>query len=167
MFERSADNGRMRAHRLILAAAVLWSMGALGPAVAADSPFHRSADGLSVYLGVLPAAMVEPRHPAAHPEAEMHGGAPSGRHAYHVMVSVFDESTGERVEEIEVEAAVTPLGRATITRPLEPMTMAETVTFGNYFNLATSGLHQIRVTLSGQQAPQPTIVEFSYDHRAQ
>jgi hypothetical protein len=151
-------------YRLMLAVVVLLGLGVTS-AMAADSPYHGQVDGLSVYLGVLPAALVERRHPAAHPEGAMHGGPPRGQHVYHVMVAVFDDETGERVEDLEVEARVTPLGRAAIARRLEPMSMADTITYGNYFNLATSGPHQIRVSLSRREATRPSTVEFSYDHR--
>jgi hypothetical protein len=154
-------------YRLMLAVVMLWGLGGVPSAMAADSPYHRQVDGLSVYLGVLPAALVERRHPAAHPEGAMHGGPPRGQHAYHVMVSVFDDETGERVEDLEVEARVTPLGRAAIARRLEPMSMADTITYGNYFNLATSGPHRIRVSLSRHGVADRSTVEFTYDHRLQ
>jgi hypothetical protein len=152
---------------LALTVTVLWGLGGFQSAMAADSPYHRQVDGLSVYLGVLPAALVERRHPAAHPEGAMHGGPPRGQHAYHVMVSVFDDETGERVEDLEVEARVTPLGRAAIARRLEPMSMADTITYGNYFNLATSGPHRIRVSLSRHGVADRSTVEFTYEHRLQ
>lgn len=158
---------RTQVYHLIAALALLWGLVGLHTAMAADSPYHEQVEGLSVYLGILPAALVERRHPAVHPEGEMHGGPARGRHAHHVMVAVFDEETGRRVEDLEVEARVTPIGRAPITRQLEPMTMFDTITYGNYFNLSVSGPHQIRISLSRPGADQPSIVEFAYDHRAQ
>lgn len=47
-----------------------------GPA-SADNESYKVEQGLAVYLGVMPAGIVQ-GHPAGHPEATMHGGAPAG-----------------------------------------------------------------------------------------
>jgi hypothetical protein len=51
------------------------------------------------------------------------------------VAAVFDAATGERVEDAVVEARVAEPGLAGITRRLEPMLIADTVTYGNYFQL--------------------------------
>ena len=58
---------------------------ALGPALADDG--YRSVDGLAVYLGIVPAAVVR-GHPTAHAESSMHGGAGTARHQQHIVVAV-------------------------------------------------------------------------------
>ena len=150
---------------LMLAAALIWALPAPGPASAVDAGNHRSAGGLSVYLGVLPAALVGRGDIQDHPEAEMHDGAPGGGHDQHVMVAIFNLATGERVEDAKVEARVTPLGLAGVRRVLEPMIIADTVTFGNYFAMQGDGQYQIRVSVVPAGAPRPVVLEFSYDHR--
>jgi hypothetical protein len=156
----------MRLHRtllLMLAAALVWALPA--PATAADAGNHKIAQGLSVYLGVLPAALVGRGDKQDHTEAAMHDGAPGGGHDQHVMVAVFDAATGERVEDAIVEARVTPLGLAGVRRVLEPMVIADTVTYGNYFAMQGDGRYQITVSVMPAVAPRPVVLEFIYDHR--
>jgi hypothetical protein len=150
---------------LMLLAALVWALPAPGAATAADAGNHKIAQGLSVYLGVLPAALVGRGDMEDHPEAEMHDGAPGGGHDQHVMVAVFDAATGERVEDAIVEARVTPLGLAGVRRVLDPMVIADTITYGNYFTMRGDGPYRIAVSVMPAGAPRPVVLEFSYDHR--
>lgn len=151
---------------LILPVVVLgWALAAPGAAFADNAWNHRSAAGLEVYLGVTPAALVLRAHPQCHAEAEMHDGAPRGAHAQHVMVAIFDAETGERVEDANVEARVTPLGLASVMRPLEPMSIADTVSYGNYFTMRGDGLYQIRIAIDQSGSAPSAVTEFSYQHR--
>jgi hypothetical protein len=95
----------------------------------------RIAHGIAVYLGVVPAAMIR-GHPADHPERAMHGGIPRGRDSHHVTVALFDAQSGRRIETAAVQAYVALRGSRGTTRQLETMRIADTVTFGNYFNHA-------------------------------
>src|SRR3990172_6057248 len=90
------------------AAPVAALLATAGPAFAAGEPF-KVVDGLTVYLGVLPAAMIQ-GHAPDHPEITMHGGRPAGQHVYHVMVAVFEAKTGKRLADIGVSARVSSLG---------------------------------------------------------
>jgi hypothetical protein len=162
---RSGLAVRIRAHAWMLTMTLLWGVGGLHAASAADSAYHRQVDGLSIYLGVLPAALVERRHPGT--EIAGHGRSPRGHQVYHLMVAVFDEESGERVEDLDVEARVIPLGGPAVSRPLEPMTIGDTVTYGNYFDMAAPGPHEVRVSLLRPGRARPSIVEFPYDHRPQ
>lgn len=131
---------------------------------AAEEPGFRSVDGVGVYLGVIPAQMIQGHNPE-HPETVMHGGAPRSGHAYHIMVAIFDEADGERIETATVEARVTPLGLAPVTRHLERMSIADTVSFGNYFTLRASGPYQIEIVITPADSTEPLKVEFTYEHR--
>lgn len=148
----------------MLAATLLWTLTGINPAMAADTGDRKTAGGLSVYLGVLPAAMIQ-GHPKDHPEEAMHGGIPRGRHVFHVMAAVFDAESGDRIEDAAVEARVTPLGLAGVTRRLQPMVIADTVTYGNYFTMRGDGPYRIRFSVTRAGAVQPIVLEFSYDHR--
>lgn len=77
------------------------------PTAGAATAYEKHADGLVVYLGVLPAQVL--RGPGNDHLATMHGGFPSGTGSYHVVISVSDEQTGNR--------AVTLLA-STITQPI-------------------------------------------------
>jgi hypothetical protein len=152
----------------LLAAMLLWALTAPGDALAAEDGSYKMAGGLAVYLGVLPAAMVQ-GHPTDHAQEAMHGGVPRGRHAVHLMAAVFDAANGARIEDAAVEASVTPVADAAahiagVTRRLESMAIAGTVTYGNYFTMRGDGPYRIVLTISQAEAAKSLILEFSYDH---
>jgi hypothetical protein len=156
----------MRKRKLLpILVAVIWSVTALEVAIAGDPVDHRIAGGMEVFLGVQPAALVSRVHPRDHPEAEMHGGAPKGRHLHHVLVAIFNAESGKRIEDATVEARLTPPGLATLIRSLEPMAIADTVTYGNYFNLAVDGRYQLSVSIRRSKETRPINVDFTYVHR--
>jgi len=132
-------------------------------AAAADDRGYKTAGGLAVYLGVLPAAMVQGHQ--GHPEATMHGGVPRGRHAFHVLAAVFDAAGGERIADAEVEARVTPRRLVGVTRTLEPMDIAGAVTYGNYFTMDSADPYRIELQITTAGADRPVKLEFSYEHR--
>lgn len=136
------------------------------PAAGQDSNRAKIADGLAVYLGVLPAAMIQ-GHPAGHTEAEMHDEASSGRDAYHVMVAVFDAKSGARIADADVRARVAGVGLVGKEKALEPMTIADTITYGNYFAMPPGDLYRIRVVIRRPGGPTPVEALFSYDLQTQ
>lgn len=152
----------MRKH--VSVASVLLCMFAAAPvAIAQGGAGAKTVAGLTVYLGVVPAAMIQ--GDAREHAAEAHGDVPRGAHAYHVMAAVFDAETGERIENAGIEARVTPLGLAPVTRRLEPMAIAGTVTYGNYFTMRGDGPYQIDFVVTAPGRAQPAVVEFTYEHR--
>lgn len=134
----------------------------IGNALAGDG--YQTSDGLAVYLGIVPAAVVR-GHPASHPERSMHGGAGSARHQQHVVVAVFDAATGERVENARVSATIAGLGdvgRQTVE--FEPMTIANTVTYGAFSTLPGNDRYQIELDISVPDRARPVSVTFSSEH---
>lgn len=76
--------------------------------VAAVWPVHRVCDcgettqvtrvnGIDVFYGVIPAEIIS-RHPTRHVETKMHGGVPRGSGQHHLIVSIFDVKTGQRIQ---------------------------------------------------------------------
>ncbi len=151
-----------------LRSVALWAaflvMLGMSPTLAQEPGQYRVADGVAVYLGLLPAAVVR-GHPARHPEAQMHSGAPAGRHVYHLVVALFDAESGERIEDATVEARVAPLGLSGTTRRLEPMEIADTVTYGEYFTTRGEGRYRIALTVRQPGRDTPIQMEFVYEHR--
>ena len=134
------------------------------PGSAARSQDYKIVEGLAVYLGVLPAAMTR-GHRETHPESTMHGGTPSGRHVYHVMVAIFEDASGKRIGDAEVKAQVSGVGLIGSWKTLEPMQIAGTVTYGNYFALPGRDVYRIRVEMHRPGAPEPLRADFVYEHR--
>lgn len=129
-------------------------------APAADGQ-NKVVDGVSVYLGVIPAEMIL-GHPKGHPESEMHGGIPAGERRYHVVVAAFDAATGKRIADAQVTATVSQLGLSGTRKRLEPMAIAGTISYGNYFSFPGTGPYRIEVEVRGPRSPKPLRVSFDY-----
>ena len=126
----------------------------------------KSLGGLTVYLGVVPAAVVQ-RHPADHSEASMHGGVPSGKaHAKHLLVAVFDQRTGKRITNATVIAHILEDGGKAWSVPLQPMTINGAVTYGGYTSLASAADYAIGVRVYRHlvRGEHPVQVHFTWTH---
>lgn len=132
-------------------------------AFAADVATHKVVDGVAIYLGVLPSEMVL-GHPHSHTEPGMHGGVPAGEHRYHVTVALFDAATGKRITGAQVKATVSELALSGTTKTLEPMLIADAITYGNYFIMRGTGIYRIRVQVRQPGESQPIEAEFEYQH---
>lgn len=144
--------------------AAIGLLAVVAPAFAQDLTPFKIAGGLAVYLGVIPAEMIT-GHPKGHAEAEMHGGVPSGRHVHHVMVAIFDDASGQRITDAVVTASVAGLGLAGTEKTLEPMTVADAVTYGTYFDLPGRDRYRVRIEIARPGTARPVKVEFEYDHQ--
>ena len=122
-----------------------------------DSALVKVVDGVSIYLGIVPAEIVR-GHPKEHPEGAMHGGAPTGGEQYHVMVALFDAKTGQRINNAEVTAKV-----AGMEKKLEVMNIANAITYGNFFPM--SGPGPFRIVVQIRKPGEPRVVEALFDHK--
>lgn len=130
-------------------------------AAALDLGQTKTAGGLTAYIGMMPAEIVK-GHAPSHPEVQAHGGAPSGAHEYHLVVALFDAASSARIGDVKVAARVSSLGLAGPRKVLEPMQIAGTITYGNYFDLPGKGPYRIDVEV---ERPQGVVrFEFAYDH---
>lgn len=128
-----------------------------------DSATSRVVGGVAIYFGVMPAEMVQ-GHPQGHPEATMHGGARAASgHRDHVVVALFDDSTGKRIEIAEVDADVMELGRSGQWKKLEPMRIAGTITYGNYFDFPSRDAYHIilKIRIPGRA----DVIETRFGHQ--
>jgi hypothetical protein len=131
---------------------------------AAQNGQSRTTGGLTVYLGVVPAEIV--KGPSPHSaERPMHGRIPKGPHEYHVVAAVFDTATGARVSDAAVTAQVSGLGLSGPRRKLEPMQIAETTTYGGFFDLPGRDQYTVKLTVERSGGVQPVVLEFKFDHR--
>lgn len=133
---------------------------------AAEEPggLERTANGLTIYLGVMPAQLLQGHEPG-HPEKEMHGGVPRGKHRYHVMVAVFEKESGRRVTDAQVRARVAEVGLAGQDKVLEPMVIAGAMTFGNYFTMAAPRPYDIAISIRRPGTQRPVEVKFVHRHQ--
>lgn len=132
-----------------------------GPAAWSADPAHAlrqgTAGGIVFHYGVVPAEIVR-RHPADHPERAMHGGSDTDSH---IILALFDSVSGTRISEARIEATVELLGGAAVRKPMEPMTVAGSASFGNYFALAVPGVYRIRFVVTRPGAA-PAAADFEY-----
>lgn len=135
-----------------------------GPAVADDASNVAAAGGVIAYLGLMPAALLAD-HAPEHPEVQMHGGPPVGQHAYHLVLAVFDEASGLRIEDARASATVSGsghIGRISLT--LDPMVIENTVTYGGFVDMTGYERYEIEATIIVPDRADPVRVTFSGDH---
>ena len=131
---------------------------------AADTSRHQVVGGVAIYLGIFPAELIQ-GHPKQHPEGEMHGGVPAGGHRYHITVALFDNASGKRISGAKVSAQVHEINLAGTQKKLEPMLIAGTVSYGNYFNMpATHNPYRIRVLIERPGVAGVIEAQFDYQH---
>jgi len=115
----------------------------------------QTADGLTIYLGVVPAAIVR-GHPLDHPEAQMHGGAPGSSHSMHIVAAVFDKASGARITKANVVAHILEPGGIQRSVRLQPMTVAGALTFGGYTTFARGIDYRIGIRVDRPPHMQPS-----------
>lgn len=126
---------------------------------------RKVVDGLSVYVGVLPAEMLM-GHPKGHHEREMHGGVPDGlsggANRYHVVVALFDAASGKRVTDAQVKIGGASIGMAASRKKAEPMLVNNMITYGNYVSMPGGGPYKIQIEIRRPGSSKPIEVEFDY-----
>lgn len=130
----------------------------------ANPGLSKVVKGVAIYVGVVPAEIVR-GHPKEHPEGAMHGALARGGEQYHVMVALFDATTGLRIEAPEVRASVAGPGRSRLWVTLEPMKIADTITYGNYFQMSGSGPFNIDVQIRSPNTAD--VIEARFEHKHQ
>ncbi|MGY3616380.1 hypothetical protein [Bradyrhizobium sp. USDA 10063] len=138
--------------------------GASVTAVAAETELSKTAGGVTVYLGVVPAQIVKGLSAGSSSERPMHGGIPKGPHEYHLVAAVFDAASGARVSDAAVTAEVAGLGLSGNRKKLEPMQIAGTTTYGGFVDLPGFDLYTVKLTIE-RSAAAPAVLQFKYDHR--
>lgn len=140
--------------------ALLLALASLASRAAEDGQ-HKVVDGVSIYIGVLPAEMLL-GHPKGHHEREMHGGVPAGTNRYHVVISLFDAASGKRITDARVRIGGASIGMAASRQKAEPMLINNVTTYGAYVTLAGPGPYKIQITIKRDGAAKPIEVEFDY-----
>jgi hypothetical protein len=153
-------NRRILRYATIPAVALMFALAPWALRAAEDAQ-QKTVDGVSVYIGVLPAEMLL-GHPKGHHEREMHGGVPAGINRYHVVVALFDAATGKRVTNAQVKIAGASIGMAGSRTKAEPMLINNVTTYGAYVTLPGPGPYKIQVTIRRPGSGKVLEVEFDY-----
>ena len=148
--------------RILIIVLLVGMMGRSWPSYADEAtPFQKAVGGITIYLGVAPAKVVQ-GHPKQHPEGQMHGGVPTGGGRYHVTVALFDQATGRRITNADVTATVREIGLGGATKKLGAMAINGTVTYGNYFEMPSAGTYRIQLEIRRPGMASAIRTEFDY-----
>lgn len=123
----------LRLPGLLMALVLLWGT----PLMADDSPRYQVVDGVRIYIGILPMAMVGEKTP------DMHGATP-GAGSFHLVAALFDEKSGDRISNAKLTASLTGAD-ADVSKKLEPMSMNNVASYGNFFMFPGLGEYGVRV----------------------
>ena len=116
--------------------------------------------GIAVYYATIPAEIIR-GHAKEHPEATMHGGIPRPRHAY---CDGWVIRCLQRITDADVTALVTEVGFAEEQKQLEKFTVADAVTYGNYFEMWPNSIYRIKVIVRAPAFKDEAHVEFQFKH---
>jgi hypothetical protein len=146
----------------------LWAAAWIAiPAAWADhAPQHKTTSGMDVYYGIVPAEVVE-MHVKEHGAPTMHKKKLFSKGAHHLVVTLYDAKTSQRINDAVVSAKVAPLGLNPESKNLETMKVGDATSYGNYFSMPP-GDTPYRITLSIKRPAdhQAADVEFDYRHAA-
>lgn len=104
---------------------------------------RQDKEGITVYWGFVPAAVVSEKHDLA----EMHGGIPGGGgQVHHLVVAVYDGANGRRIDNAVVRAQLSESG--IVDEPpkyLTPMPINGQMSYGQVFSVAKAGPYRFRL----------------------
>lgn len=135
-----------------------------GPMHAQDVSNYQIAESVAAYLGVMPAEIIS-GHPPNHPETRMHGGPSQVAHSEHIVVALFDDPSGNRIEDATVKATISGTGHIAITpMTLDPMLIAGVITYGGYITFPGADTYTIDLQISRPDSATVTRMRFAYAH---
>lgn len=151
--------------------AAIAGLGAMTAVIAQPAPAGvvdgvKTVDDLTVYLGVVPAAIVQGHR--AELATAVHGGLPrSSIHNIHLVAAVFNKDSGARLRDIQVRARIHGTNQNRWTVRLAPMLVNGVLTYGAFTNLGDEQdvMVSIDVIRRGRaRATRVTTVQFEYVH---
>jgi hypothetical protein len=135
-------------------------------AIAAETEQGKTAGGLIVYLGVVPAEIVKgpPTHVLLSKGPHDYDILSKSPHEYEVVAGIFD-TAGARISDAVVTARVSGPGLPSGNKErLEPVQIAGSAAYGGFFGLPGSDLYTVSLTVERAGA-NPVVLDFTYDHR--
>ena len=123
------------------------------PAAAPEpaDPHHKVVSGMDLYLGIVPsdAASVKMRKP-------------SGADYYFVNVTVRDRASGAVIKDARVEARAANAVSGGETKKLEPASINDTASYGNFFRMRGKEPYAITVKIARSGAAVPAEARFEF-----
>lgn len=158
----------MNAPRFLAAAsaALLVLASPIAPATAGVRQSSRTVDDLTVYLGIVPAAITR-GHRTEHAGEAGAGASLRSIHDIHVIAAVFSKNTGERVRNVSVSARFQGERGPAWNVPLRPMTVNGALTYGGFTSMGMNMNATVSIIVqrpSRTRRPRATVALFEYDH---
>ena len=128
-------------------------------AVAQGGDWNKVVDGIDIHLGIQPANMV----PGAIKSAP--GKSPGSSDSYHLVVVLFDASSGKPVDGAQVKTSVAQIGLSGERRTMEPLHAKNSANYyGNFFTMLPGmGPYRIGVEISGVKDHDRVETTFEYN----
>ena len=120
-------------------------------------------DATTVYFGVVSADVIR-AHPKEYPKS-VYGVAPIEPAQYYVTVALFDTASGQRIDDAAVKARVSTATGSGPEKTLEPITIANSQSYGNYFTMGGAGPYKVTVHVRRTRASNVTEAQFEYAHQ--
>jgi len=130
------------------------------PAAATGGEDYRIVEGMTVYLGVIPASVIR-EHAKDYP-ASVSATVVSGPEQRYVTIALFDARSGERITDAVVSARVIGTTQASAEKSLKPVTVAGALTYGDYFPMQGGGTYKVAVHIHRPATPNVILAEFQY-----
>jgi hypothetical protein len=101
-------------------------------------------------------------YPKGSPEAAMGGGIRKGKNAHHLMVALFEGQSMERITDAQVTVRVREVGLGWASKHLEPLTIADALTYCNFFTFSRHALYTIVIEVRRPGSSAAVTTEFEY-----
>ena len=151
---------RILAASLVSVVFIFWQSVALA-STSSDDSNYRIVDGVEIYLGFLPQNLIT-NHTDEHEESKMHGGNKGSNKTVHLIISLYDKKSGNRIEDADVKGYVMEIGRTHQTKTFEAMTINNSVTYGNYFEVPAKDIYDVQLNIQLKSGKE---VKAKFSHR--
>ena len=151
MFDKFMWSGKFGGALLVLFAGWL-----LATPVLAGQPAYGARQGsgdIEFQYDLMPSAIIAAHE---HGEPKMHGGA-RGQNDTHVLVALFERSTGARISDAIVHVTIGVRGGEAVSKKLELMMIDGLASYGGYVPVPQPGLYRIRF-----EARRPGVAVVAY-----
>ncbi len=136
-----------------------------GPRNASLPRDTQTVDGMTIYVGVIPAELVrghsiEPSDPKA-----LHGATPKDSSSHHLVVALFDAKTGVWISDARIKAGIGDRSyNHESDKWLEPMQIDGTITYSNFFLMQGEDVWRIHLHIQRPGAARSSEAAFAYEH---
>lgn len=126
----------------------------------------KTVDDLTIYLGVVPAALTRAHLREHAGEASATSALRAGLHDIHVVAAIFNKDTEQRLTGLDVTARL--VGRTSRWAiPLRPMTVNGALTYGGFTSMGVND--EVSITIEVKRPttgkyPRISRATFDYEH---